>query len=437
MGASPMRTVDRRSALRGVTPVLPVLLAVGLALAALHSRGDDERPTAPPDRSQRANERAEPANWAPAMLTFVVGVEVWGTTGVGERPHWLLYQDWGLARVESPTEIESIQWSPDGKRLVYMADMSLYEPPSIWQATYSTADDMTGSPECLCPVGFRPRLSPDGTLIAVNRPANVDHLAVSDPRLIVMRLGQPGADRVTTDYTPLLERYLSPMFRVEHMDVAWSPSGRVLATPWLPLVLIDLDNHAAREVDCGAVPSHPQWSPDGVHLAFAADPHEGPGSQSDIYAIQPDGTGLTNLTNDPREDERPMWSPEGRLIAFLRRQPEVNREDGPETPRPTSGEALSQPFPLPPRYYYAIWVMNADGTDQRQLTPEVGTDEDPAWSPDGRWIAYKTEEFPPDEDRLWVVGIDGSAPQEVAADLHGIGARAWRPGMVPTSEKGE
>jgi len=35
------------------------------------------------------------------------------------------------------------------------------------------------------------------------------------------------------------------------------------------------------------------------------------------------------------------------------------------------------------------------------------------------------------------VGVDGCAPREVAADLHGIGAIAWRAAMAPTSEKGE
>ncbi|MEX1239759.1 MAG: hypothetical protein WEB30_08580 [Cyclobacteriaceae bacterium] len=49
----------------------------------------------------------------------------------------------------------------------------------------------------------------------------------------------------------------------------------------------------------------PTWSPDGTRLAFESD-HDG---NSEIYVINIDGNGLKRLTNDPREDRFPAWSP--------------------------------------------------------------------------------------------------------------------------------
>lgn len=83
-----------------------------------------------------------------------------------------------------------------------------------------------------------------------------------------------------------------------------------------------------------------------------------------IWAIKANGTGLRRLTDGRELDSDPAWSPDGTTIAFVR-------------------------FP------HAIWLMNADGTNQRQLTtppqhPDSNDEEDimPAWSPDGDWIAF-------------------------------------------------
>ena len=74
-----------------------------------------------------------------------------------------------------------------------------------------------------------------------------------------------------------------------------------------------------------------------------------------------DGSDRRDLSNDPAySDFDPDWSPDGSLIAWA---------------RAGTGD-------------YDIWVMHADGTNQTQLTTDVGFDGYPSWSPDGTKIAF-------------------------------------------------
>ena len=94
----------------------------------------------------------------------------------------------------------------------------------------------------------------------------------------------------------------------------------------------------------------------------------------DIYTMNADGTGVTNLTNDAAIDLLPAWSPDGKRIAFT-----SNRGGG-------TGN---------------IWVMNADGGGMMQVTT-IGNTGTPAWSPDGEQIAFDQEA------NLWTVDADGT-----------------------------
>src|SRR5437879_2987739 len=93
----------------------------------------------------------------------------------------------------------------------------------------------------------------------------------------------------------------------------------------------------------------PSWSPDGTRLLYTRN--EMPGSR--VYTIGLDGSAPRPLTPSGGFDFGPAWSPDGTKIAF------------------------SAP---------ALVVMNADGSDRRQLT-QIGT-ESPSWSPDGTSIAF-------------------------------------------------
>ncbi|HEX6154036.1 MAG TPA: hypothetical protein VFZ19_10995, partial [Solirubrobacterales bacterium] len=82
----------------------------------------------------------------------------------------------------------------------------------------------------------------------------------------------------------------------------------------------------------------------------------------DLYLIRPDGTGLRQLTAGPEIDERPLFSPDGRSLAFTRRA-------GPGAPRD-------------------IFLVRLDGAPPSALTSAPEDESSPAFSPDGGRIAF-------------------------------------------------
>ncbi len=111
--------------------------------------------------------------------------------------------------------------------------------------------------------------------------------------------------------------------------------------------------------------SWPVWSPDGKQIAFARRPQGAPNwpERYAIYIINNDGTNLHRLTNEDTVEWMPSWSPDGLHIIF-----ESNRS------------GTSQ-----------IWKMNLITKDMRQLTRTAGLTTEAAWSPDGKYIAYRDD----------------------------------------------
>jgi dipeptidyl aminopeptidase/acylaminoacyl peptidase len=121
----------------------------------------------------------------------------------------------------------------------------------------------------------------------------------------------------------------------------------------------------------------PSWSPDGTRIAFVSQ-RDG---NAEIYVMGADGSNPKRLTTDPESDFAPTWSPDGARIAFF-----TFRNSG----------------------TVAIYLMNADGSNQHYLT----TGEDPDWSPDGTKLAFwdldlSTPPAPPNAE-VFVINADGS-----------------------------
>jgi hypothetical protein len=93
----------------------------------------------------------------------------------------------------------------------------------------------------------------------------------------------------------------------------------------------------------------PAWAPNADRIAFVGTE----AGNDEIYTVSPDGSGLERLTHNTWEwDKRPSWSPDGRQIVFY-----SNRYTGRQQ----------------------IWIMNADGSGQRNLSDNEYNDWDPVW----------------------------------------------------------
>jgi Tol biopolymer transport system component len=103
----------------------------------------------------------------------------------------------------------------------------------------------------------------------------------------------------------------------------------------------------------------PEWSPDGLKIVFAASE----GSFTDIYVMNAGGSGRTRLTDSIGREHSPAWSPDNSRIVFV-----------------TERDCRSD-----------IYVMNTDGSDQKLLIRGFGFDVSPAWSPDGTKIIWTAQ----------------------------------------------
>ena len=123
----------------------------------------------------------------------------------------------------------------------------------------------------------------------------------------------------------------------------------------------------------------------------------------EIYSIGVNGAGIRNLTHSPLDEGSPAVSPNGRKIAFV---------------RTTAGNR-------------DLWVMNADGSGQRQLTSSTAEDEsEPVWSPNGALIAFTAgtrDACLPSPCPRWSVRVvrpDGTGLRDVVAYAR---AGRWSP----------
>ena len=142
----------------------------------------------------------------------------------------------------------------------------------------------------------------------------------------------------------------------------------------------------------------PSWSPDGRQIAFTVELDGDPSApyRTDIYVINADGSRVRRLTWSERA-LFPVWSPDGRTIAFAKR-------------------ASSQPRSFRELVSMTIWAVRTDGSNERQLVQSSRLAEDTpgAWSPDGESLVFTRRTYTDPErsfqstEAIYVVAADGS-----------------------------
>jgi len=175
------------------------------------------------------------------------------------------------------------------------------------------------------------------------------------------------------------------------------------------------------------VPKPPLVGTNG-RIVFARD--------GDIYAMPPDSQFAPTLIAN--NGSQPVWSPDGTEIAFTRGGDIwVMNAGGSNQRQLTNTAALDRSPTYSPDGRIAfvredatdgeIWVMNGDGSGQTQLTDNAALDEHPAWSPDGQLIAFDSTRSAGGQWRIYTMAPDGSNQTQVPNSVDGDLAPAWSP----------
>ena len=167
----------------------------------------------------------------------------------------------------------------------------------------------------------------------------------------------------------------------DYVYPSWSPDGNWVAVvdTWYITNLIvgahifKVNIHSGESVQLTDFPRRAplyglSWSQNGEKIAFGAleEPHliNEAKTNNEVFVMNADGSNMVNISNHPKGDSYPAWSPDGRKIVFISYR---------EFPSPMAWE---------------LYMMNPDGSNVERLTFnthfEIGID----WSPDSKWIVY-------------------------------------------------
>jgi Tol biopolymer transport system component len=119
-------------------------------------------------------------------------------------------------------------------------------------------------------------------------------------------------------------------------------------------------------------------SPDGRHIVFSA--------QGALWVISTRGGPATRITDWHLEPTAPVWSPDGRRIAFQNYAPEGN---------------------------YHIWTIDPDGRRPEELTTGPNDDREPAWAPDGSALVFSSDRSNDGQYKIWTVAAGGGTPTAI------------------------
>jgi dipeptidyl aminopeptidase/acylaminoacyl peptidase len=189
--------------------------------------------------------------------------------------------------------------------------------------------------------------------------------------------------------------------------------------------------------------SNPRWSPDGRYLAFTRAEQDETEKDAQIWLLDRTGGDAQQLTHVKGSVSELAWSPDSRQLALAVDDPDPN--DVLEAEK-KQGKPGTQPPIVIDRYHFKqdklgylgalrthLYLFDVERRALEALTSGTWDEASPAWSPDGRWIAFVSRRGP-DPDRstnsdIWVVEAKaGEEPRQVTTSTNPEGGRpAWSP----------
>ena len=318
-----------------------------------------------------------------AAMIILAGLLVAPALAIGDHILELIYGK------PTPGDVQTPAWSPDGRKLAFVSQRDGNAEIYVMNADGSAQENLTRQPAN----DSHPSWSRDGGKLAFvsRRDGNSE--------IYVMNADGSGLRNVTR--TPR-----------DDLDPAWSPDGRAIAF-----------------VQKKCVASRP------CAAAY----------ETDLYVVNADGGGLRRLTTRRARLFNPSWSADGKTIRYARSLVNADGSGHSELPRnvPLAGAwspdgqriAFSRvshsPADIRNPTKLGLWVMNADGSDARQVAPKATWGVPPAWSPDGRRIAFRRFDGRLFESAgnsdLFVVNVDGSGLRRLTHHAANVRWFAWSP----------
>lgn len=287
------------------------------------------------------------------------------------------------AKVENAAPAERIAFSSsrDGDFEIYVMNP---DGSGVRQLTQNAETEETNAED------DSPAWSPNGRKIVFMSTRDHASGGVETEEIYVMNGDGSNQTRLTRNDSP----DLSPRWTSERDIVFTSCRGNGLVGCELVTMKIDGRGRETMDVDPALVYGYAP-SPDGSKVAFT-DAEGGiealiAGANTDVYVMDADGGDRRRLTDSKGRDVGAAWSPDGRLLAFT-------------SDRDRNGECLWHDCV---GYNPEVYVMRADGSDERRLTTHPGDDGVPEWSPDGTRLLFSAYRDGNDYE-LYVMNADGT-----------------------------
>ena len=195
----------------------------------------------------------------------------------------------------------------------------------------------------------------------------------------------------------------------------------------------------------GPSSSHARWSPDGKFIAFLSEREE---EKTQVYLLNRLGGEAQRLTDTAQDVENFAWSPDGKRLALILRDPTVEEleaaaskgKDGmDDKAAPKKKSKPQRPWVIDrllfkedtvgylDRRRTHLYVINVQTKAMIQITSGDYDDSEPAWSPDGKQLAFTSNRSKPDPDanydeEIWTVAADNT---DKGANLTQIDHGSW------------